>query len=246
MATCSNGQNKITFSGNAVEKITTYAVNTQDSMGKTPFHCACSKGQLSIVKLLQQLNVDTGRVDMYGRTGLSCAVASGESQMVAHLLHAGPLRGRDAGKVLSLQAPSPISHASADGHTEIVRLLLAKHVSLLHEPLMSNGDTPLHLACRYGHTETVKCLLSHNANPNALNKQLMTPLHVAQYNVHEDIIALLSNRPAHDVFCDHTACHDAHCKDPRHLPKQDATGPFYWFTDTHEWWRAEPVSPSEQ
>ena len=42
-----------------------------------------------------------------------------------------------------------------------------------------NGNQPLHLACKQHNTETVKLMLSHGADPNAVNKPRQTPLHIA-------------------------------------------------------------------
>lgn len=43
------------------------------------------------------------------------------------------------------------------------------------------GWTPLHLATYFGHREVVECLLSRNADVNAINENGDTPLHKAAF-----------------------------------------------------------------
>lgn len=62
---------------------------------------------------------------------------------------------------------SPLHHASLNGHTECVRLLLM-HDANANLP-DSRGSSPLHLAAWAGHQDIVKLLLTHAnrpANPN--------------------------------------------------------------------------------
>lgn len=62
---------------------------------------------------------------------------------------------------------SPLHHASLNGHTECVRLLLM-HDASTNLP-DSGGSSPLHLAAWAGHQDIVKLLLTHTnrpANPN--------------------------------------------------------------------------------
>ncbi|CAD7946089.1 unnamed protein product, partial [Amoebophrya sp. A120] len=57
------------------------------------------------------------------------------------------------------------------------------------DPLNSNGETPLFVACRRGLDTIAQCLLDHNANPNAVDDELQTPLMCAfrAYVAHKDM-----------------------------------------------------------
>ncbi|QIV94304.1 ankyrin repeat domain-containing protein [Allofrancisella frigidaquae] len=77
-----------------------------------------------------------------------------------------------------------------NGHTEIVKLLLAKANLDINRPI-STGSTPLYISCENGHTEIVKLLLAKNA---VINKPIdggYTPLFIACNKGHIEIVKLL-------------------------------------------------------
>lgn len=70
---------------------------------------------------------------------------------------------------------SPLHHASLNGHTECVRLLLM-HDASANLP-DSRGSSPLHLAAWAGHQDIVKLLLTHANRPANPNLQVNLMLH---------------------------------------------------------------------
>lgn len=61
---------------------------------------------------------------------------------------------------------------------------------------LQNGDTPLHIACRYGYLECVMKYIEHNITTDVINENLDTPLLVAISEKHENIaMYLLCNAP---------------------------------------------------
>ena len=55
----------------------------------TPLHAAASSGQVSVVKLLLELNVDVDAVNCYGNTALHVACHNGQDVVVTELLGYG-------------------------------------------------------------------------------------------------------------------------------------------------------------
>ncbi|KAH8406965.1 hypothetical protein KR222_001732 [Zaprionus bogoriensis] len=85
-----------------------------------------------------------------------------------------------------------LHHACLNGHSSIVRLLLA-HNAQIDVPDI-RGSTPLFLASWAGHQEIVKMLLFHNprpANPNAQTIENETPLHSGAQHGHNAVVAIL-------------------------------------------------------
>ena len=55
----------------------------------------------------------------------------------------------------------------------------------------SVGKTLLYIACRDGHSDCVKLLLEHNADPNIVSIENVSPLYMASQNGHSDCVKLL-------------------------------------------------------
>ncbi|KRF78710.1 ankyrin repeat and SAM domain-containing protein 1A isoform X1 [Drosophila virilis] len=85
-----------------------------------------------------------------------------------------------------------LHHACLNGHSAIVRLLLA-HNAQVDVPDV-RGSTPLFLASWAGHQDIVKMLLFHSpmpANPNAQTIENETPLHSGAQHGHNAVVAIL-------------------------------------------------------
>ncbi|KAM8704793.1 hypothetical protein ACLKA7_009274 [Drosophila subpalustris] len=85
-----------------------------------------------------------------------------------------------------------LHHACLNGHSSIVRLLLA-HNAEIDVPDI-RGSTPLFLASWAGHQDIVKMLLFHtpmSANPNAQTIENETPLHSGAQHGHNTVVAIL-------------------------------------------------------
>lgn len=127
---------------------------------------------------------------------LALAVDEGRPRFVRLLLEQGasPLR------------PDLIRTAAEAGQTEIVELLIASGAPV-NPPVIdprgggkeelawlrsSSSQTPLHLAAAQGHVETVRCLLSHGAQPNALNGHHRTARQQAEFYQQQATAQLLA------------------------------------------------------
>jgi hypothetical protein len=79
--------------------------------------------------------------------------------------------------------------AAEKGHTEVVKLLLAKNADLC--ATNDDGDTPLHKAVESSHFEVAKLLVSEGADISAVGYQGMTLLHHAAQDWRPEIAQLL-------------------------------------------------------
>jgi ankyrin repeat protein len=121
----------------------------------------------------------------------------------------------------SLAIGGEIHDAAKSGDLEKVKALLKAHPDLVNSKLDDNGYTPLHAAALFGHKDVAELLLSNKAEVNAKAKTyghnyLMsprihmmdmkdegeialddaTPLHLAAWNDHKDVVELLLTNKA--------------------------------------------------
>uniref|UniRef100_A0A8C7HN82 Transient receptor potential cation channel, subfamily A, member 1a n=1 Tax=Oncorhynchus kisutch TaxID=8019 RepID=A0A8C7HN82_ONCKI len=86
---------------------------------------------------------------------------------------------------------SPLHYASSHGHITTIKLI----VQLTGPDELSasdeEGNTSLHWAVQRTQRESCACLLDLGANPNILNRRLMSPLHMAVSLGHNTLIELL-------------------------------------------------------
>ncbi|XP_066146580.1 ankyrin repeat and SAM domain-containing protein 1A-like [Euwallacea fornicatus] len=127
------------------------------------------------------------------------AARKGNTAVVEKILgqrakRSGPLASLRRGPGANVQDNSGYSslhHASLNGHTEIVRLLLDHDAS--PNIVDSKGSSPLHLAAWSGHLEIVKLLLSGPVccNMNLTTKDDETALHCAAQYGHTGVVSAL-------------------------------------------------------
>ena len=90
---------------------------------------------------------------------------------------------------VSFARAKPLHIAAGQGHSHIVRMLLAYGASLnVGNQIL---ETPLHLAASQGHSHIVGILLAHGASVNVEDQKLATPLHYAAMNGQTAIVKIL-------------------------------------------------------
>ena len=103
---------------------------------------------------------------------------------------------------------SAVNWASAEGHTEVVALLIERGASV--HSLTGDSSNALQKACKGGHYGVVNILLQHGANVNTSDRWMWTPLHHAAHGSHSGLVALLLENhanPNSQTPLGLTACH---------------------------------------
>ena len=108
----------------------------------------------------------------------------------------------------SALAEFAVNYASAEGHTEVVALLIERGASV--QSLTEDSSTALQKACKGGHFGVANILLQHGVNANTSDRWLWTPLHHAAHGGHSGLVALLLKNganPNSQTPLGLTACH---------------------------------------
>lgn len=108
----------------------------------------------------------------------------------------------------SALAESAVNHASAEGHTAVVALLVERGASM--QSLTSDSSTALQKACKGGHSGVANILLQHGVDANTPDRWMWTPLHHAAHGSHSGLVDLLlvnGANPNSQTPLGLTACH---------------------------------------
>ncbi|KAM9385858.1 CARD- and ANK-domain containing inflammasome adapter protein [Pholidichthys leucotaenia] len=110
---------------------------------------------------------------------------------------------------------TPLLLSAELGHTEVLRVLVAKQARL--EDTLSDKSSALHLAVHNGAVPIVQTLLEKGLDPNITGAKAQTPLHTAAHHNRPDIIDLLIKSGAQVNAIDvdgltplHIASHQGH------------------------------------
>ena len=155
--------------------------------GVTPILLAAEFGHLNVIELLVPLTDTPNAPDNAGATPITIASSNGHKKIIEIL---APL-------VHNPNAPdgdgiTPIHYAAEKGHLEILKFL----VNFTDSPNTiqdNDGNTPLHDAAKSGHLDVVKFLVPLWENPNHQNNNGITPIDVARFQKHENIVHFLEN-----------------------------------------------------
>ncbi|HEX7898553.1 MAG TPA: ankyrin repeat domain-containing protein [Planctomycetota bacterium] len=159
-------------------------VNVAQADGTTALHWAAHHAEPEIARFLLKAGAKADVANRAGVTPLALACETGHEELVRLLLDAGA-DAKPEGLLMTaarVGRPGPVSlllargakadaekgqtalhWASAEGHAEVVRLLLKAGAERRR---LSSGFTPLLLAARNGKSEVVRVLLEAGADPN--------------------------------------------------------------------------------
>lgn len=123
-----------------------------DQEGHTALMYAAFNGHSEIVLYLLDAGADINRVDFMGRTALLYASTGPFPETVGILLD----RGADPNKVDTDEHFSPLMHAAAEGHLEVVMVLLEHGADRSLRDV--DGDDAASFAAQGGHNRVVEFL----------------------------------------------------------------------------------------
>ena len=118
-------------------------------------------------------------------SGIHDAAADGKLEAVKQILR------KDARQVNARDSvgATPLHWAAAEGHPEVVTLLLASGADVNAQA--TNGVTPLKSAAHRGQVDTATLLLAHGADVDLTDKEGQTSLHNAAFRGHLAVVRLL-------------------------------------------------------
>jgi ankyrin repeat protein len=127
-------------------------VNAADSEGRTPLMFAAFNGHTDVARILLEAGAEVNLVDSLGRSALLYASTGPFPNTVELLLQ----RKADPNLADREEHFTPLMHAAAEGHLEVVRVLLAHGA----DPDMKDidGDTAESFARQAGHLEVADFL----------------------------------------------------------------------------------------
>ncbi|KAG9347939.1 hypothetical protein JZ751_003956, partial [Albula glossodonta] len=86
---------------------------------------------------------------------------------------------------------SPLHYAAAGGGAQVMRLIMNMAGPEELNATDDQGNTPLHWSVQRNHTESCMTLLDLGADPNILNRSIMSPLHLAISLHHNGLVDVL-------------------------------------------------------
>ena len=165
--------------------------NAQDINLRTPLHFASANSNIDKIKALLEKGATIDATDKYQRTPLHMAARKGRIDMLVYLLHKGANPNAQ-----DIDLGTPLHSASANSSIDEVKALLEKGATI--DATDKYQLTPLHIiaAAIEGRIEVLTYFLHKNANPNAQDINLRTPLHFASANSNIDKIKALLEKGA--------------------------------------------------
>lgn len=165
-----------------------------DSVGGvcgTPLQAACSIGSEVIFDRLMSWGADVTVQGGWRHHALNAAAYHGRNRMVKILLECETITG-----LSRFQTWEATTTAAAQGHLEVVRLLLDHSTATAPKGLFipeksAHLSMPLLAAAGNGHPAIVKLLLDHGAGILDNESNDDTPLHLAAQNNHIEVVEIL-------------------------------------------------------
>ena len=176
-------------------------INASDSEGFSPLLLATSYNMVGVVKILIANKAAINQFDLAGKCSpLLLAAQCGHADIARLLLDA-----RASPNTRRLDYVSPLILAAKKGHADIVESLIEARASANF--VTSEGMTALYAAAREGLLDIVEMLLRHGANECLEQcKDGYTPVLIASYYGHANVVATLVDHGAHTDAADPSGC----------------------------------------
>ena len=147
-------------------------VSAKGGCNHYPLVAALYKGHFDVAELLLQHGASINVTGHGDQTLLQAASVDGRSDIARWLLENG------ADTHSQRDDSAPIHLATANGHLEVIKILLEHRVNI--DSVDTDGTTPLHLASSSGNAEIVRLLLEEGANTSVVDKDGQTSLTLAK------------------------------------------------------------------
>jgi ankyrin repeat protein len=152
--------------------------NATDDQGMPLIVLAAREKSDKVAKaLMANAKTDVEKLDAAGENAMMLAALNGDTALVKALI--------DKGAEVNKKGWAPLHYAAANGHDDIVQLLL-DHSAYI-DAGSPNGTTPLMMAARGNHLSTVKVLLDAGADSHVKNQIGMTALDFAKRYQAKDV-----------------------------------------------------------
>ena len=162
--------------------------NASNKWKETPLLIAANNGHRLGVAALLKHGADPSLCSEAGWSALTFAAHKGYDDIVALLLRAGaPVNSR-----VTEDLSTPLQKACAGskpGHTASVKLLLEAEADV--HALNKWRETPLLTAANHGQATAVEALLAHGADPCKCTDTGWSPLSIAAYKGHDEVVRML-------------------------------------------------------
>ncbi|KFD58211.1 LOW QUALITY PROTEIN: hypothetical protein M513_00974 [Trichuris suis] len=171
-------------------------VNARDMHGNSPLHIACLHGFTMIVSLLCNFKPNLSLRNKAGETPLICSTIRGHLDCAFALKAAGVDLGETDG-----MSRTALHLAILNRNTNLAQPLIESmdDLNLYDEAniqgsstlCISDGNSPLHLACKEGLSTLVRNLCQRGMNVDHVNQLGNAPLHIACQQNHLDVVKQL-------------------------------------------------------
>ncbi|KAI4194041.1 MAG: hypothetical protein LQ346_003773 [Caloplaca aetnensis] len=176
----------------------------RDKVGWTSLHRAAFNGHTDVVRTLLDNDADVEATDTTKWTALMRAATTGNVSVRLLLSKSANPEVRD------MEGCTPLHHAAAFGHSQVVKLLLDCGVDL--EARDNERWTVLHQAAWNGHEKTTRYVLKKGGDIGAKADNGWTALHQGTWNGHRAVVGRLLDEGANPNETDdegETALHQA-------------------------------------
>ncbi|KAK8561830.1 hypothetical protein V6N13_149021 [Hibiscus sabdariffa] len=158
--------------------------------GFDAFHIAAKQGDLEVLKILMEANLDLSMTfDSYNTTALHTAASQGHTEVVNFLLE----KGSNVAAIARSNGKTALHSAARNGHLDIVKALLSKEPAIATR-IDKKGQTALHMAVKGQNVEVVDVLIKSDPSLiNMVDAKGNTALHIGTRKGRIQIIEKLLN-----------------------------------------------------
>ena len=149
-------------------------IDVVDSVGRSLIHFAVAYGHIDILEMLARHGGDINMADDEDQIPLHIAALRGQFESVRTLLRLG---GKKSMTKVAESSGTPLHMAVAEGHKDIVSLLLNEGCPI--DVVDSEGRGLIHIAVKHGQIDMMMMLAGQRLDVNMGDNRGMTPLHYA-------------------------------------------------------------------